>query len=581
MTIEERQRRKRPPRRNLLYAALLSMFLFTVTIILLLYPFPSKEQVPVFEAEHPILFDKGRYEQEAVLENGDVYVPFTFLQKHIDESITYDPISSSVIATTANKVLQYPNEALEYYLNEKPFPLQAPVVKAKDNEVYVAVKPFEALYGFKTLYKEETGAVIIQQNRETVLPAKVKSEQSKHNRRIRSQPTKTSAYKVELKSGASLTVQSEKENFYYVRTETGAQGYLPKQAVIILEPTEYTFENETEQAPLPKLEWPINMTWEAVYSKNPDPNKIEPMPGVNVISPTWFSLSDESGTVSNIASSAYAKWAKQNNYHLWALFSNDFNPELTHEVLSSFEKRQRVIRQLLEYSRTYQLDGMNVDFENVNLEDGPLVTQFMRELSARMHQSGLVVSMDVTFISGAANWSKFYEREKLANIVDYIVVMAYDEHWGTSPVSGSVASLPWVENNLKRLLEVVPHERVILGVPLYTRLWKEQTTENGNIEVSSEAYSMDGIQQWLKKNQITPSPDQKSGQNYAEYVNQKENVTYKVWMEDPYSLKQRGQLVLDYELAGVASWSRYFANQSAWEALQSSLKQKQPIKANQ
>ena len=243
---------------------------------------------------------------------------------------------------------------------------------------------------------------------------------------------------------------------------------------------------------LHKIEGPIQLTWEAVYTKNPDLATMPVMPGVNVVSPTWFELSGTDGTIKNLGSLDYVNWAKTKGYQVWGLFSNAFDPDLTHEALQNYETRQKMIRQLLIYSQMYQLDGINIDIENVREEDGPLVTQFVREATPYFHQAGLIVSMDITFIS-SGNWSAFYEREKLAETVDYLMVMAYDEHWGTSEEAGSVASFPWVETNLQKLLEVVPNEKLILGVPLYTRLWEVKETG----EVSSKALSMAEAKEWL------------------------------------------------------------------------------------
>ena len=245
----------------------------------------------------------------------------------------------------------------------------------------------------------------------------------------------------------------------------------------------------------------------------------------------------------------------QQGYHVWGLFSNAFDPKLTHEAFKDFETRQKIIRQLLHFSQIYHLNGINLDIENVNPEDGPLITQFVREAVPYFHEAGLVVSMDVTFIA-SGNWSAFYERDKLASLVDYMVVMAYDEHWGSSPVAGSVASLPWVEKNLQTLLEVVPNDRLILGVPLYARLWAEKDTG----EVSSKALSMSKVQEWLTENGLTPVYDEASGQNYAELYIEAEQTTYKVWLEDELSLSKRADLAMKYDLAGVASWSRFFAD---------------------
>jgi spore germination protein YaaH len=286
------------------------------------------------------------------------------------------------------------------------------------------------------------------------------------------------------------------------------------------------------------------------------------------VSPTWFSLTGNDGTISNLASLEYSKWAQSKGYQVWGLFSNSFDPVLTHEALKDFETRQKIIVQLLHFSQMYQLQGINFDIENVYPVDGPLVTQLMREATPYLHEAGLVVSMDITFYAGENNnWSSFYEREKLASIVDYLIVMAYDEHTGSSPVAGSVSSLPWVETNLQNLLKEVPKEKVILGVPLYTRLWKEQIKEDGTTEVSSQSMSMAKTKEWLTVKGLQPVYDEASGQNYAEYFAEEENATYKVWIEDELSLTKRANLAANYKLAGMASWSRVFGDQTAWTAM--------------
>ncbi len=292
------------------------------------------------------------------------------------------------------------------------------------------------------------------------------------------------------------------------------------------------------------------------------------MNGVNVISPTWFSLTGKDGSIKNLASLEYSKWAQSKGYQVWGLFSNSFDPVLTHDALKDFETRQTIIRQLLYFSQMYQLQGINFDIENVNQEDGPLVTQLIREATPYLHEAGLVVSMDITFSAGDNNnWSSFYERNKLSGIVDYLVVMAYDEHWGPGSGAGSVSSLPWVETNLQKLLTEVPNDKLILGVPLYTRLWKEQLLENGEIEVTASALSMDKANEWISEKELQPTFDPTSGQNYAEFYDENEKATYKIWLEDELSLKKRAELANNYQLAGVATWSRFFGDQTAWTAL--------------
>jgi spore germination protein YaaH len=555
-------RQRKPSKKWIISGLLIAFLLVTSSIILLLYPFASKEKAEYFIGEHPILF-QGSQAGNAVIDSENVYVSFEFLQKHIDDSLIFDETSNSIIITTESKVIQMPSESLTYYVNEKPVELQITPFVSDNGQMYVAIDPLQSIYSFQYKVLPESGAVWIQQNGEVLAHGSVTDEKTNEEKlRLRTSATLQSAYVSDVSANEELYIENEQEDYYFVRKADGQAGYIEKPLIEKGETEEIVIAEEPVNHEIPRIEGPIHLTWEAVYTKNPDPANMPAMPGVNVISPTWFELASPDGSIKNLASVSFSEWAKEQGYQVWGLFSNGFDPDLTHQAFSSFETRQKIIRQLLHYSKMYKLDGINIDIENVNPEDGPLVTQFMREAAPYFHEAGLTVSMDITFIA-SGNWSAFYEREKLADIVDYLVVMAYDEHWGTSPKAGSVASFPWVESNLEKLLEIVPNDRLILGVPLYARLWEE--TQAG--EVSSQALSMAQVQEWLIEHGVTPEYDPNSGQNYAEYYDEAEQKTYKIWLEDSLSLKKRADLAVKYDLAGVASWSRYFADESAWSAL--------------
>ncbi|MFE8699321.1 glycosyl hydrolase family 18 protein [Cytobacillus sp. FJAT-54145] len=548
---------------------LFAILLIVSSILLLLYPFASKEKETYFEGENPILFN-GKQEGNAIVEGESIYVPLSFMQQYIDENIAFDEKSKSIIITTKDKVVQMPSESLTYYINEKPVQLQLTPLKDENGEFYIDLNSVLPMYPVQYQILPDTGSVWIQKDGEEVVSGKVTSEDVHEEKlRLRTDGDLKAPYTAQLTNNEQVYIESESGEYVYVRKNDGTAGYVNKDFVTKDKSETIVVKRETKEVTLPKIDGPIQLTWEAVYSKNPDTSKIPVMDGVNVVSPTWFELADGQGTISNLGSLDYSNWAKQHGYQVWGLFSNAFDPALTHEAFKDFETRQNMIRQLLHYSQMYKLDGINIDIENVNPEDGPLVTQFVREATPYFHEAGLIVSMDITFISGSGNWSVFYEREKLAKIVDYLAVMAYDEHWGSSPVAGSVASLPWVEENLQKMLEIVPKEKLILGVPLYTRLWEQKDTG----EVSSKALSMDKIKQWLTENKLTPVYDATTGQNYAELYVESEKTTYKVWLEDELSLAKRADLASKYELAGVASWSRFFADETAWTALNLNKKQ--------
>jgi spore germination protein YaaH len=552
---------------------LTSIVFISSSLFFLLYPFPSKEKVAYFTSKNPIIYN-GEIHSEAILNENVVYLPLQFIQNEMDNSITFDKETSSIIVTTQDKVIQMPSKNLTLFVNSMPEKLEIPAMITKDGNIYVSYSTIEAFYPFAVSILEETGAVYVKKDGESIISGKVLAPKGEYDLRLRDKPTQTSPYVAEVINDEVITIEKEENSYFFVRKQNGIAGYIKKEHIELEKAETVTVLREEVMPYAPDTTWPINLTWEAVYTQNPDTSKLSAMSGVNVVSPTWFKVKNEQGEIANLGSMEYVNWAKSKNLKIWGLFSNDFNPELTNVVLQNFETRQSMIRQLLQYSEMYKLDGINIDFENVNLEDSQLVTQFVRELTPYMHEAGLVVSMDITFISSSENWSMFYERDQLANIVDYLIVMAYDEHWSTSPVAGSVASFPWVESNLKTLLETVPNDRLILGLPTYTRIWKEQDTIAGNIEVSSKAHSMGYIQNWLKENQLKPVFDEKTGQHYVEYRDEKEKATYKVWIEDADSLARRSQFVHHYKLAGVATWSRYFSSEEAWSAIDGSLKKR-------
>lgn len=555
-------KRRKNARKSFVLGIVSVLLVIISSSLFFLYPFASNETVNYFHGENPILVH-GKQEGNALIEGETVYVPLSFMKEKIDEYMMYDEKSSSIIVTINSKVIQLPKESPVYYINQEPVEVPLSVVKESNGELYVALTPLLEIYGIQYTILPETKAIEIVRNGQKVVEGSIRAEDVHEEKlRLRVEPNQQSPFTERVIDKEKVKIEHEKEDYYLIRKENGIAGYLRKKYVEKGQTTTIEINQDTPELVTPMFDGPIHLTWEAVYSKNPNPAMIPEMPGVNVVSPTWFELSGTDGSVKNLGSQEYVNWAHNKGYQVWGLFSNAFDPDLTHETLQHYESRQHIIRQLLQYSKMYQLDGINIDIENVREEDGPFVTQFVREAAPYLHQAGLVVSMDITFIT-TGNWSAFYEREKLAQSVDYLIVMAYDEHWGSSQTAGSVASLPWVEENLQRLLDVVPNEKLILGVPLYTRLWEEKPSG----DMSSKALSMAEVKEWLATNGVTPSYDEQSGQNYAEAVDPVTQSTYRIWLEDELSLNKRVDLVSKYKLKGIASWSRSFADETAWLAL--------------
>lgn len=535
---------------------------------------PSNEHVePYGGSRQAIVWQGGLYDKKYLFEAEQVLLPFEFLKEHLDPAIYWDEPTRSVIVTTKDKVLRMQSGELVAYLNKRPVSLQVPV-KEVNGTRFIPLEPLEKLYRVSFSRDPATGVLRVEKEGYTVQQGSVVNGDEPV--RLRLEPTHRSPYVAELSNGEAVDILGESEKWYRVLSSKGITGYLPTSAVSLTEVRKVSLDQPgREQPTVWKPEGTkINLTWEHVVNRNPAVANIGPMPGVNVVSPTWFELKDGNGTLLNKADPGYVQWAHQRGYQVWGVVTNGFNPDWTQSVLGSYDKRENLIAQIVHYAHLYDLDGINIDFENVYVEDKERLVQFVREMTPYLHELGLAVSMDVTIKSSSDRWSRFYDRAKLAEVVDYIAVMTYDEHWASSPIAGSVASLPWTERGLQGVLEEVPAEKLLLGVPFYTRLWKETKQPDGSVKVTSKALSMAGASEWIKERKLTPTLDEDSGQLFVRYEDPADGAVYKMWLEDVTSMQKRVALVHKYNLAGIASWRRGFEQPEIWKAINDGLNRK-------
>lgn len=535
---------------------------------------PNMNQVdPQYSLEHPITIHGEVTDFGAIIENDIVKLPLPLLEEWLgeDNPIRYEAESGTLIFTTANHVLKLKTDSLTGKLNQKSYELRV-AAESKDGVVYIPAEPLEELYGVQVNYYKDSGIAALFQQGQAVQWAKSVKEKGAA---VRTGATIRAPYMMKLAQDQSLQVwkEAERKGWYLVQTEDGHIGYTAAKDIAL---------TQSEQIPAlakkePFVAWKlkdskINMTWEAVYNKPADHAKIPLMQGLNVVSPTWFELIDGKGTIKGKADPGYVKWAHGQGFQVWALVSNGFEPKQTSEALATAESRFSMIQQLLAFAEIYNLQGINIDFENVYTKDKENFVQFVRELTPLLHEQGLVVSVDVTPKSNSEMWSVFLDRPALGKIVDFMMVMAYDEHWGSSPKSGSVASLPWTENSIKRILEEdgVPSEKLILSMPLYTRVWTEKAGEDGKIKVSSKALGMDTVKKIIAEKSLTPVMDVQAGQYYVEY--KEDGALKRIWIEDDVSISARIALVKKYNLAGVATWQRTFQTASIWKTIDEQLK---------
>lgn len=461
-----------------------------------------------------------------------------------------------IIYTNKEKVKRYIINEEEATVNSKLFFINN-VIKKINDKVYIPIDIIYENYDVDINFYEETNAVVIDYKDIYYLTGSIIQADAT----IRSDlDIKAPILEDKLEVGKVVYVYGEFENWYKVRTIEGIPGFIEKK-YIKLNHIKDIYKTEL----INKEEYggntnKINLTWDYTYGKVKNVDNIVAIPGVNTISPTWFSLVDEEGKIYDKGNIEYVNKYKKLGYDIWPLFDNSFNPDLTHEILKLSSKREKIINGLLEIYIDYGFNGINIDFENVHLKDKDLLTQFVRELYPLFKAKNMTVSMDVTGLSTSENWSLSFDRLRLKDTTDYLVLMAYDQHWASSPIAGSVAEYSWVESSLKRVLDIIPREKLILAVPFYTRVW---TLEDNKI--SSQAISMDVANKFIENNNINLIWDHNAGQFFGEI--DKDNKLMKIWLEDAKSLEYKASLIHKYDLAGIASWRKGFETPDIWLSL--------------
>ncbi|WP_160044480.1 glycosyl hydrolase family 18 protein [Paenibacillus sp. USDA918EY] len=564
-----RSRRKRRPTAKRRFAIFLGLCLIaagayvTVTEVL---PNPLHEK-PDWKGMDKPIFVQGKLLDEPAEGSGEqLKLPLSVLQETVDPNIRYEKGSQSLIMTTPAKVMHLQTGEKDAQLNNKQVQLRfAP--EEKKGLLYMPIQPLKELYGVTVHEDRNTGAVLLLRAGDTVQTGKVAGNGDSKTA-LRKGPSKHERILADMPGGTSLRIWGSEASWYFVQMDNGYAGYVPKSKVKLGE--KKTVEAVPEEPTQAERNWegkPVNLAWEAVYQKKPDPSVIDQMTGVNVVSPTWFSIIDGEGNVRSNADTAYVQKAHARGMEVWGLLNNSFDPDITSKAMATYETRLNAINQILEFAKMYHLDGINLDFENVKTKDGENVSQFVRELKPLARAKGLIVSVDVTPKSGSEMWSRFLDRRSLGETADFIILMAYDEHWASSPKAGSVSSLPWAGSAVRKILEEdeVPPEKLILAVPLYTRIWSEEV-KDGKTKVSSKAVGMKTVNEIIAEKKLKPQYLEDVKQNYVEYT--EDGVVKKIWIEDKTSLAERVKLAKELNLAGVAAWTRSFGTDEAWDVLQ-------------
>ena len=503
---------------------------------------------------------------DVIVENGVVYVSTKDIANFFDDHIFYDNKYDQIITTSETKVATLKLNENKAKVNGSTVDLVASAKKIGEQFYLPFSEISESVYNVETTYIKDTNTVVL-----VSLDRELTYANSGKKNSVKSNPTMFSKTVDKIEKGDNVTVipskNGDENGWTKVTTENGKIGYVKTTTLANTKKIRDNLEMGTQ------IQGNVSLVWEYFSKYAKAPQRTEKIDGVNVVAPTFFSLADsEKGAiVANVgqAGQNYINWAHSNGYRVWPWVANEAtnkeDKDLTSEILNDYKLREKLINSIVSAVEMYNLDGINLDFENMYESDKDAYSRLVIELAPRLKELGKVLSVDVTAPDGSPDWSLCFNRNVIGDVADYVIFMAYDQHNQSSTEAGTVAGCDWVEANINKFLgqEGVKPEKIILAMPFYTRVWN--VTDGG---LSSSAVDMKS-QSTLIPGDAKITWDDSLKQNLAEY--EKNGRTYKVWMEDAKSLKCKLDLVKKYSLAGGAFWRKDQETSDVWKVINENL----------
>lgn len=525
---------------------------------------------------------------ELIREGNNIYISLNDINNYYDRYIYHDEKYNYIIASKNGYLACFDINNGKLDINGK---VTTEKVIKKDGLYYIPINVLQELYNIKVDYKEKTDIVVIES-----LDNELKQVELNKKVEIKSKPTVLSRTLEKIDNNSIVYVREEEktsegkektnqnksksllnklnnyieqyeeknaENWTYVRTENGTLGYVRSSSMGKISTSRS--KKETEQKN-------VSLVWEyyentAATPKNDGNTEYK---GINVVSPAFFFVDEDGNIKENVGENGqkYISWAKSKGYEIWPMVKCDnLLTENMRAILSDYKKRENLIKQIVQVTKTYNLDGINIDFENIKQDDKNYLSRFIIELKPRLETVGAKLSVDVTAPDGSPNWSLCYDRKTIGDIADYIIFMAYDQTSRKSSKIGSNAAYNWVETNVVKFIknEEVNPNKIILAIPFYSRLWK--VNGNGDVEQGFDISIKDQDKYINKASQKEWL--QNTEQNYIEYY--ENGYTYKMWLEDDKSIAKKLDLIKKYNLAGAAFWEKGMEAGSVWSIVEDKL----------
>ena len=499
---------------------------------------------------------------EILIENNVIYLSKSDIANFFDKYIYEDEETNQIITTYDKKIAAIGFENNEMTVNGSKKEIYAHVIN-RDDTIYIPISEMKDIYNIEIENIESTKVITMDS-----LDREQKQAIVTSNLAVKSSTNFIAKTVDRVEKGDTVIVISSENGYSRIRTQSGKIGYMKSNKL----ENEFVVRQNMEEEK--QIEGKINLTWDyfSQYGSAPDRSGTT-IDGVNVVSPAFFYLDSDGKLKENVGDEgqAYIEWAHNNGYKVWPMVSNAEaareSLSITSEIMNSYTKRQELIEDIVNMCVKYDLDGINVDFENMRQEDIDMYSRFIIELTPRLKEIGLVTSVDVTAPDGGETWSLCFDRNVIGDVADYIIFMAYDQNGVSSTKPGTTAGYDWVELSLNKFLttEEIEPEKIILAVPLYTRVWT--TNSEGDI-ISNPTVAMKNIDNVIPEGTEKKWNDDLK-QNYVEYSDG--DNTRQIWIEDIDSLKAKVSLIKEHNLAGVASWEKDMETDEFWSMLKEEL----------
>lgn len=519
----------------------------------------------------------GRMKQDLFIdENGVIYLSLDDIMNYYDNHIYYDEEYNQIVTSSETKLATLKIDENQITINGETKKIKG-AAKNRDNIYYLPISEMEDVYDIN-VKTTENKVVLESLDKKLITGIASKKINIKYKPTVFSR-TIEKVQKDEKVSIAEVDKSTLPAGWVKVRSANGNIGYVEEKLLnnISVERQEKTY--------IKQIEGKISLTWEyfSEYGKAPDNSNIT-YDGVNVVSPSFFYLKlkdteknrvtkldvfSQTNILENVGDEGvnYINWAKDNGYKVWPKVSNDTLSTTIDEfsvIINDYKLREIMIKDIIEYVKKYDLDGINLDFEYMYQNDKEAFSRFVIELAPQLRAVGACLSVDVTASDGAANWSLCYDRNTIGEVADYVVFMGYDQY-GTTKM-GTTAGYNWIETSLNKLLktEEIPSEKIILGLPFYTKLWKTK----GDEVVGNSVVMIKDIKNLIPTN-ATKEWKEDLQQYYIQY--EQGGYVYKMWVEDEESFEKKIGLVNKYNLAGAGYWRKGFESKRIWNIIKNSL----------